>query len=62
MKKKMTEMDVTETLEVSRSMLKLDPRDIEYGCVDWIHLVRMGFLGGQRRMTAMNLLVPQLCE
>jgi hypothetical protein len=37
--KKMTEMSVTETLELSRMMLKMDLRDTEYGCVDWIHLV-----------------------
>jgi hypothetical protein len=34
----MTETGVTETLEVSTMMLKMDLRYIEYGYVDWIHL------------------------
>jgi len=38
----MTELSVTETLELSRMMLKMDLRDTEYGCVDWIHLVWNG--------------------
>ena len=39
--KKMTEMGVTET-EVSRMLLKMDLRDIEYGRVDWIQLAQNG--------------------